>query len=78
MYHEILLALCGHPGDIFVEQHVESTGSIRYQVAAVDFLHPSERELLQRFANIGATYSQLQAFVDDVLYRGGGARLVVR
>ncbi|KAJ1654013.1 hypothetical protein IWQ61_005979 [Dispira simplex] len=58
MLHELLLALSGHPGEVFVKT---ATG---LQVAVhVPYLHPSERDTLNETLKIGYAFMSLEAFV---------------
>ncbi|KAJ1963830.1 hypothetical protein IWQ62_003100 [Dispira parvispora] len=60
MLHELLLALSGHPGEVFVKT---ATG---LQVAAhVPYLHPSERDTLNEILKIGYAFIKIEAFVDS-------------
>ena len=59
MYHELLLALAGSPGDLFTKGR--GAGRLRL-VPGLPFLHPTEEELLNRLAELGSDYSRLAAF----------------
>eukprot|EP00054_Salpingoeca_dolichothecata_P027693 m.204292 g.204292 ORF g.204292 m.204292 type:complete len:466 (-) comp26023_c2_seq3:595-1992(-) len=59
MLHELLMALNGVAGDIFVD-----TGDTLEVDKALPFIHPSEATLLNRLCAIGWAYSRLNAFVD--------------
>lgn len=65
MLHELLLALSGHPGDIFVPSPASPSTPTTYVVAEdFPFLHPAERTALNRLARLGFLYSTIRAFVD--------------
>ncbi|RKP12395.1 Spc98 family-domain-containing protein [Piptocephalis cylindrospora] len=54
MYHELLLALAGHPGDLFLPDGTVST--------AFPHLHPGTREALNRLLPLALTYRDLEYF----------------
>ncbi|KAF5269803.1 hypothetical protein FQR65_LT05849 [Abscondita terminalis] len=63
MIHETLLYLWGCPGDLFKFDSVENwINSIDIE----NFLHPGERELLQRIVVIGLDYHTIQEFIRAV------------
>lgn len=58
MYHELLLALSGVPGDVFRE------GDDGYRVVpGLACLHPCEEALLNRLCSLGWLYSRLELFI---------------
>lgn len=59
MLHELLLALNGFPGSIFVEHEP----NIIRVVPDLPFIHPSEVGVLNRVCRLGAIYKTLQAFI---------------
>lgn len=59
MLHELLLALSGESGSIFVSKSKNG-----FQVAAdLPFTHKSEVALLNRICRLGSQYQQLQIFI---------------
>ena len=62
--HELLVALLGHPGDVFEEK--------RGYKAAVDFpfIHSSERLALDRVSSLGLQYEMLQEYVENNRFNG--------
>jgi hypothetical protein len=61
MIHELLLALNGIPGDIFVDNKELQC----YQIPEeLDFLHASERSLLESVAQLGYVYAQIRGVLD--------------
>ncbi|TPX71720.1 hypothetical protein SpCBS45565_g00795 [Spizellomyces sp. 'palustris'] len=70
MLHELLLALSGHPGDVFVPDPPPPATPKTYRVATdFPFLHPAERTALDRLVHLGALYSVLRDFVDKTRKR---------
>eukprot|EP00697_Spironema_sp_BW2_P001933 gnl/Spiro4/12596_TR6663_c0_g1_i1.p1 gnl/Spiro4/12596_TR6663_c0_g1~~gnl/Spiro4/12596_TR6663_c0_g1_i1.p1 ORF type:complete len:769 (-),score=221.58 gnl/Spiro4/12596_TR6663_c0_g1_i1:104-2410(-) len=63
MLHELLLALMGHTGSIFVEED----GTVQLS-PHFTFVSGSERELANRLCRLGSVYKQLFRFVEK--YRG--------
>ncbi|XP_070619651.1 gamma-tubulin complex component 4 [Erythrolamprus reginae] len=59
MIHELLLALRGYPGSLFVG------GGLQVSPEPPPFLHPSEAALLGRVCRLGALYVRLQEFVEQ-------------
>ncbi|CAH1254941.1 TUBGCP4 [Branchiostoma lanceolatum] len=57
MLHEVLLALSGYPGNIFVEKD----GSLEV-VPDLPFIHPSEQEILSSLCKLGTFYMKFKAF----------------
>ena len=62
--HELLVALLGHPGDVFEKK--------RGYKAAVDFpyIHPSERLALDQVSSLGLQYEIMQEYVEDNRFNG--------
>lgn len=59
MFHEVLLALLGHSGEVIV-----CKGG-RFVVAEdIPFAHEAERTLLNSIINVGYYYQQLEQFTD--------------
>lgn len=75
MLHDLLLAVTGHGGDVFVEK--ES----RFEIANdLGFFHPSEIAIIHQLLNLGYHYKKVKIFCDtydtvqikkDADYRGG-------
>ncbi|XP_071512023.1 gamma-tubulin complex component 4-like [Diadema antillarum] len=63
MLHELLLALNGYPGSIFVEN---AQNGIEV-VPDLPFIHVSEVGVLNRVCRLGAIYKRLQAFVSKYI-----------
>lgn len=62
MIHELLLALNGISGDVFVDNKELQC----YQIPdELDFLHASERSLLEGVAQLGYVYQQIRTIVED-------------
>eukprot|EP00051_Salpingoeca_urceolata_P023622 m.404408 g.404408 ORF g.404408 m.404408 type:complete len:99 (-) comp20126_c0_seq5:122-418(-) len=62
MLHDLLLALSGCPGDVFVQD------KDTYRVLkGLPLLHPCEAELLNRLAHLGWLYHGLHAFCSSTL-----------
>ncbi|XP_026540436.1 gamma-tubulin complex component 4 [Notechis scutatus] len=59
MMHELLLALRGYPGGLFVG------GGLQVSPEPPPFLHPSEAALLARVCRLGALYVRLQEFIEQ-------------
>ncbi|KAG8145298.1 hypothetical protein E2320_013644, partial [Naja naja] len=59
MMHELLLALRGYPGGLFVG------GGLQMSPEPPPFLHPSEAALLARVCRLGALYVRLQEFIEQ-------------
>eukprot|EP00040_Diaphanoeca_grandis_P015221 m.77392 g.77392 ORF g.77392 m.77392 type:complete len:619 (-) comp25009_c3_seq1:89-1945(-) len=60
MWHEVLLALSGHNGDIFTQK---APGDPLEVLPAIPFLHKSERQMLDKICSIGHLYAELDEFV---------------
>ncbi|KAI8825899.1 gamma-tubulin complex component protein [Fimicolochytrium jonesii] len=74
MLHELLLALSGHPGDVFVPSPPEAPTT--YAVAEdFPFLHPAERTALNRLATLGFQYAYIRDYVDEQKKQVWGATL---
>ena len=80
MLHEVLIALTGNPGNIFVEQGSSSNGNEYYdslqnknygfKVAdCVTFIGPSEKEELEDLVDVGFRYKRLSTLIDNQLNR---------
>ena len=82
MLHEVLIALAGHPGDIFVERERGARGgpvsdidvgsilqeSVGFKVSSfVDFIGPSEKEELEDLVDVGYRYKRLHALINNQL-----------
>lgn len=59
MLHELLLALNGYTGGVFVEVN---KGEIQI-VPDLPFIHPTEVSLINRLCQLGSQYKQFQAFI---------------
>ncbi|XP_032088651.1 gamma-tubulin complex component 4 isoform X2 [Thamnophis elegans] len=59
MIHELLLALRGYPGGLFVG------GGLQVSPEPPPFLHPSEAALLARVCRLGALYVRLHEFIEQ-------------
>lgn len=63
MLHELLLALAGHPGDIFVPYPEDAP--TRYAIPTdFPFLHSAERTALERLAVLGLLYTRFTNFIE--------------
>lgn len=62
MQHEVLYALSGYPGELFVH-----TGRRLRLRDDVDFVTDVERHLADELLQVATMYMQLQAFCDDAL-----------
>ena len=83
MLHEVLIALTGNTGNIFVEKEYGSTSmsnvqnnnnngdkAYGFKVAEfVDFIGPSEREELEDLVDVGFRYKRLSSLIDNQLNR---------
>lgn len=59
MLHELLVALSGVSGSIFVDKELQG-----FQVVAnLPFLHPSEVEILNRLCKLGSYFKQFELFI---------------
>ncbi|KAF7731944.1 Gamma-tubulin complex component 4 [Apophysomyces ossiformis] len=67
MLHELLFALSGYPGDVFVPHPPHPEQSFTFAIPS-DFplLHPTERNSLNRLGQLGWIYAQLKAFTTSV------------
>ncbi|KAG0174935.1 Gamma-tubulin complex component 4 [Apophysomyces sp. BC1034] len=67
MLHELLFALSGYPGDVFVPYPPHPEQSFTFAIPS-DFplLHPAERDSLNRLGQLGWIYAQLKAFTTSV------------
>ncbi|KAI9025593.1 gamma-tubulin complex component protein [Hyaloraphidium curvatum] len=70
MIHELLLALSGIPGDVFVAD--DETGCYRIP-DEIDFLHSSERSLLEAVAKLGYVYCRIRAVLESWSSSGSAA-----
>ena len=61
VYHEVLLAMLGHTGGLLV--HSDGKLKVRDEF---DFLLPHERCLIERVAQTGFTYAEIEAFIRRV------------
>ena len=62
--NELLVALLGHPGDIFEKKN-------NYKAATeFPYIHPSERLALDRVSILGSQYEIMRNFVDNNKYNG--------
>lgn len=59
MFHELLLALRGHAGGIFI---IERDGNLKV-LKDLPFIHPSEEELLNSMCKLGHHYRFFQDFI---------------
>lgn len=59
MFHELLLALQGCTGSIFVEKD----GNIEV-IKGFSFIHPAEEKILDKLCHLGAAYRRLEQFIN--------------
>ena len=87
MLHEILLALLGHTGSIFIKQHQTlddindlshtADGTLRfYTNPSLGFISAAERQQLDALVELGAMYKQLSQFLDK--YSGINSKLALQ
>lgn len=86
MLHEILLALLGHTGSIFLKQHhtlddindlTHSDTHLSFFVnPSLAFLSPAEKHQLNALIELGAMYKQIQLFLDK--YSGINSKLALQ
>ncbi|ORY03795.1 hypothetical protein K493DRAFT_297294 [Basidiobolus meristosporus CBS 931.73] len=66
MLHELLLALSGHPGDIFVLHLTDSSTTPVFRIPEdFTFLHPSEKGALEQLAQLGGWYRRVKTFTEQ-------------
>ncbi|KAK9767845.1 hypothetical protein K7432_002027 [Basidiobolus ranarum] len=66
MLHELLLALSGHPGDIFVLHVPDSSTTPIFRIPEdFTFLHPSEKGALEQLAQLGSLYRRINTFIEQ-------------
>ncbi|KAL0089548.1 gamma-tubulin complex component protein [Phycomyces blakesleeanus] len=65
MLHELLFVLSGYPGDVFIP-HPPQNPSTFVIPPEFPLLHPTERESLNRLAQLGFVFAQLTQFVASV------------
>lgn len=67
MLHELLFALMGYPGDVFIPYPPHPNPASTFAIPS-DFplLHPAERDCLNRLAHIGWIYLQINEFTTGV------------
>ena len=76
MLHELLLALFGTTGGLFLEsQDDENNVSTFYVNPKLNFLSPAEVELLNRTVQLGALYKRIQKFISK--YGGISTKLAL-
>jgi len=59
MLHELILALNGHPGGVFIKSANEDI----HVVTGLPFLHPTEEALLNRLCRLATHYCHFQNFI---------------
>lgn len=65
MLHELLFVLSGYPGDVFVPSPARPSVSTTFAIpSGFPLLHPTERDSLNRFGQLGWTYSQINDFIN--------------
>ncbi|KAF8965000.1 hypothetical protein BGZ46_000674 [Entomortierella lignicola] len=63
MLHELLIALSGYPGDIFQPFPPEPAIATTFAISDIPLLHPSEKESLDRLAQLGFYYRKFNYFI---------------
>ncbi|KAG0317617.1 hypothetical protein BGZ99_006188, partial [Dissophora globulifera] len=63
MLHELLITLSGYPGDIFRPFPPEPSLPTTFAITDFPLLHPSERELLNRLAQLGFYVQEFNKFI---------------
>ncbi|KAI9025017.1 gamma-tubulin complex component protein [Phycomyces nitens] len=65
MLHELLFVLSGYPGDVFIPYPSQNPSTFAIP-PEFPLLHPTERESLNRLAQLGFLFAQLTQFVASV------------
>jgi gamma-tubulin complex component 4 len=60
MHHEILLALSGFPGDVFIKHKQDGFHEL---IPDIPLIHPSEVNIVNKIVSLGNYYSSLQDFI---------------
>lgn len=66
MFHELLFALMGYPGDVFLDDFQISTSfSAKAATSQHATLHPAEISIMNKIAKIGKFYSLLRNYLEE-------------
>jgi gamma-tubulin complex component 4 len=79
MLHELLFVLMGYSGDVFIPYPPHPNTASTYSIPPnFPLLHPTERDCLNRFGQIGWIYSQINGFITCVRELRSTTNIVIK